>query len=83
MPTSIERDIGRMESKIEAAAENIQEIRTSQAEMRREISEIHTALAGQKAVREWNWKVIGSISAISIIVTQIVNYLKVFLVHTS
>lgn len=72
----LQRDMGRIEATLENAVETIQDIRQSQAEMRSELGDIKTALSNQKAVNTWNWKIIGSVSAFSVILTQLVNYIK-------
>lgn len=72
----LQRDIGRIEATLDNAVENIQEIRSSQAEMRRELGEIKTALSNQKAVKDYNWKILGSVGVIGGIVGNLLGYLK-------
>lgn len=79
----LQRDIGRMEATLGNAVENIQEIRSSQAEMRRELGEIKNALSNQRAVKEWNWKVLGSVGIVGGIVGNLLGYLKILFTHAS
>ena len=81
--SDLHRDIGRMESSLSNAVENIQEIKSSQVEMRRELGEIKTALSNQRAVKEWNWKLLGASGAIGGFIGGALSYLKIIFTHVT
>lgn len=66
----IQRDMGRFEATQEIMKEDVKQIK-------RDIADIKEAIYGREAVSAWNWKLIGSISGISIIFTQLISYVKI------
>ena len=70
-----QRDLGRVESKLEDAREDIKELRT-------EIGEIKSILTGQTAVSTWNWKVLSGVAVLASLATHVINWVKPILFNS-
>lgn len=68
---AIQRDLGRIEATQEIMKEDVKQIKT-------DLADIKNALAGQKAVKEIDWKRLSVLGLVVTIVNQIINGYRFF-----
>lgn len=68
---SIQRDLGRIEATQEIMKEDVKKIKT-------DLADIKNALAGQKAVKETDWKRLSAFGLIITIFNQVINGYRFF-----
>ena len=69
MDFQLQRDLGRVESKLEDARDDIRDLRA-------EVGELKTLLTQRQAVSTWNWKVLGGVAVVASILTHVINWVK-------
>lgn len=73
---NIQRDLGRIESKVEMQSEDIKDIKNDISKLHSDLSNIKEILAGTKARSELGWTQIGLISLFATFVSQIFTIAK-------
>lgn len=68
---AIQRDLGRIEATQEIMKEDVKQIKT-------DLADIKDALAGQRAVKETDWKRLSILGLVVTIVNQIINGYRFF-----
>lgn len=71
MSTSLQRDFGRVGSKVELISEDVKQIKS-------DLKTIREELGARKAVRESDWKRMSIVAIVAAFVTHIIGWIKPF-----
>ena len=76
MNTNIERDLGRIESKVEMQTEDIKTLKANIEKVQTDLNQIKELLAAKKAKTELSWAMVLGISTVATIFSQVFNIAK-------
>lgn len=71
MDSSLQRDLGRIESKVESQSEDIKT-------MKADLNYVKTHIDGLKGQKQWKTEQLGLVAIFSAVVTQFINTLRPF-----